>query len=461
MAVMGELDILVKAVGAGKAKTEVEDAQKGLGDTAKKASKDTKAMENFSRKFAGVMSIVAASMAAATGVLLAKVPVLGELWASMGFLVQEIAYLLDEVLRPVLEPLTDAIFELSMKFQDLPGPAKTFIAVLVLLAAFLLPVLSAIVAIIAGATGMALVIAVLTLAVAGLILALAPLVAVLSLIYFAWTDNWFGIRDIVTAVVEYISELIDGFLSWMNEAFGEEFRATVESLRETVGFWVSLITGAIEAITTIIRLGLGVIKAMWDSDFLFMRTIIITTFGIIERVITTAWKILSTIIEMGINNIMNIIQILLALLRGDFTAVWGSIKDIVKNMVDGIGTILGTIKGSVKSVLNAIIGFINKVIDGLNSISIDIPDWVPEYGGKTFGIDIAKIPTLQYGGIITEPTLALAGEAGPEAFIPLDRLEEMMAGRGNITVTLEVDGRKLAEIVRGYNNEAATGRGWM
>ena len=63
---------------------------------------------------------------------------------------------------------------------------------------------------------------------------------------------------------------------------------------------------------------------------------------------------------------------------------------------------------------------INSAISGLNRISVDIPSWVPGFGGKTFGLSIPKIPYLAKGGIIDSPTLAMVGEAGKEAVVPLE-----------------------------------------
>lgn len=89
-----------------------------------------------------------------------------------------------------------------------------------------------------------------------------------------------------------------------------------------------------------------------------------------------------------------------------------------------------------KSFANAIIGFVNEeVIQRINDLlqfTIDPPG-----PGPTLTInppDIPKIPQLATGGIVTSPTMALIGEAGPEAVVPLDR----MGGMGstiNITVT--------------------------
>lgn len=43
------------------------------------------------------------------------------------------------------------------------------------------------------------------------------------------------------------------------------------------------------------------------------------------------------------------------------------------------------------------IGLINSFITGLNKIQFSAPDWVPGLGGKSWGINIPKIPYLKVG----------------------------------------------------------------
>jgi hypothetical protein len=74
----------------------------------------------------------------------------------------------------------------------------------------------------------------------------------------------------------------------------------------------------------------------------------------------------------------------------------------------------------VKGLINGIISLINGAIGAINKIGVDIPDWVPEFGGKRFGFNLPKIPKLAEGGIIDKPTLAMVGEAGREAVVPLE-----------------------------------------
>lgn len=56
----------------------------------------------------------------------------------------------------------------------------------------------------------------------------------------------------------------------------------------------------------------------------------------------------------------------------------------------------------------------------------------------------AAAVAMQHGGIVTRPTLALIGERGPEAVVPLSRLSAGAASGG--TVVLEIDRRIIAEI---------------
>ncbi len=98
-----------------------------------------------------------------------------------------------------------------------------------------------------------------------------------------------------------------------------------------------------------------------------------------------------------------------------------------KNLISAIGDLFSGLWELIKMPINWIIEGINKVISGLNHISVDVPDWVPIFGGQTWGFNIPEIPMLAKGGIVDQPTLNIAGEAGPEAITPISKLEEIVA----------------------------------
>ena len=110
----------------------------------------------------------------------------------------------------------------------------------------------------------------------------------------------------------------------------------------------------------------------------------------------------------GLMKIMDgVIKFVTGVFSGNWSKAWEGVKSIFKGIMDTLG-------GVVKAPLNAIISAINWVIDGLNKISIDIPDWVPKVGGKHFGVNISHIAKLEKGTNYFGGGMALVGERGPE-----------------------------------------------
>ncbi len=66
-----------------------------------------------------------------------------------------------------------------------------------------------------------------------------------------------------------------------------------------------------------------------------------------------------------------------------------------------------------------------------------------------------SIPKFAEGGVVTGPTVGLVGEAGPEAIIPLAKLEKMMAGNSRevrVVGTLRARGKDLVGTIENFNN---------
>jgi hypothetical protein len=116
-----------------------------------------------------------------------------------------------------------------------------------------------------------------------------------------------------------------------------------------------------------------------------------------------------------------------------------------RNVVDTVFRfITGAVSGSldlIKGYFSIVLGFYKTIFNGIaklwnNSVgklSFKFPSFVPGFGGK--GFDVPNIPMLAAGGIVTSPTLAMIGEAGPEAVVPLSRAGEFgMGGGGNVTI---------------------------
>ena len=121
----------------------------------------------------------------------------------------------------------------------------------------------------------------------------------------------------------------------------------------------------------------------------------------------------------------------LFLLRDNWDTIWNGMKGVVKAIANPIISIVNTIISAVNMLFGALkqikIGWEKKVI----SMAPDIPafgPWAPFGGLPT----LATIPHLAQGGIVTRPTVAMIGESGPEAVVPL--------GRGGAGITINILG---------------------
>jgi hypothetical protein len=132
---------------------------------------------------------------------------------------------------------------------------------------------------------------------------------------------------------------------------------------------------------------------------------------------------------------------------------------------DGIKTIVNSVIGFFAGMVNAALGAVNAIISAYNSIPLlpDIPPApkvpVPQIGATPKPVPgRAGIPRMAEGGIVNSPTLALIGEAGPEAVVPLDQYNR---GNGNVTInvtgglaTSAEIGESVVNALRAYSRSA-------
>lgn len=133
-----------------------------------------------------------------------------------------------------------------------------------------------------------------------------------------------------------------------------------------------------------------------------------------------------------------------------FGNIWGEIKDKFSNLGTSIGN---AISSSVKSGINGIISLIERTINtaiGLINGAIRLINLLP--GVNVGYVQKLYMPRLAKGGIIDSATIAMVGEQGKEAVVPLenntewmDKLADRLAARmaSPTRVSLNVDGKEL------------------
>jgi hypothetical protein len=117
-------------------------------------------------------------------------------------------------------------------------------------------------------------------------------------------------------------------------------------------------------------------------------------------------------------------------------------RNVVRNVVNGIASYFEFMVNAWITAINVVIRGINLVKPGKDIVSLSKVSLGPLIGAEgkgPSGADKSRldtIPAMAAGGIVNKATLALIGERGPEAVIPLDRLGAM----GNTNVTIHVNG---------------------
>ena len=124
------------------------------------------------------------------------------------------------------------------------------------------------------------------------------------------------------------------------------------------------------------------------------------------------------VVENVLGALKGLIEFITGILTGDWKRAWEGLKDIFKNVFNGIVSIAE--------------GCVNAVIRGLNKLSFDVPDWSPIAAGEHFGFDIAPVslPRLAQGGFVkaNTPRLAMIGDNRNygEIVAPEDKMMEWL-----------------------------------
>lgn len=290
-----------------------------------------------------------------------------------------------------------------------------------------------------------------------------PLVEDLTLVLGSFALAW----GLVTAAVG-LWNIVGAIATGVTTAFG----LAIAFLTSPIGLTI-LAIGAIIAIGVLLYKHWDVlkvkaievwngIKAKFEEFKNWLGNVFATDwsekFGMFGDILNGFSKNVQNIFDSVQRIFQGVIDFIVGVFTGDWERAWSGVVKIFGGIMDGLSAV-------VKAPLNAVISLINATISGLNKINVSIPDWVPGFGGKNFGINIPKIPMLAKGGILDSPTLAMVGEAGKEAVVPLENntqgldllasklLERMPIGPSNSSqttpqeVVVKIDSKTLIRVL--------------
>ena len=258
------------------------------------------------------------------------------------------------------------------------------------------------------------------------------LTAVLIPALSAWITG-----TLLPAIGAWITEVaIPAILGWLG--------SIVASIVSTIGLWPALLIAAIVALFAAL---VAVIVSNWEDicdwfsgkwdDFVAGWNDFWDSVAFCAQ---EWWKSVTTEWTNFWNGIVDKFNALKSGLSQAWDAFWTGLSDRVGDIWNGI---VNTVKGAVNSMIgfingmiSAVVGGLNSAIDALNSLSVDIPDWVPVVGGNRLGFSIGhvtapQIPYLAQGAVIpaNREFLAVLGDQshGTNVEAPLDTIKQAVA----------------------------------
>lgn len=199
----------------------------------------------------------------------------------------------------------------------------------------------------------------------------------------------------------------------------------------------------------------------------------------IEAIVRPIMEQVANAIESSVRIIKDVLNIVIQLLGGDWKGAWEGAKQLIADVwnyitntfnngvqfLRGLGGVffdvakglgnaikdgfINGIKGALglaNTIANAVIGLMEGAINSMIQL---VNDAIPNQIGPILGVSYdlpdnpipsVTLPRLAKGGIVTQPTIALIGEAGPEAVVPLSGANARQVGGITVQINAPIYG---------------------
>ena len=241
----------------------------------------------------------------------------------------------------------------------------------------------------------------------------------------------------------------------------------------TIGGLALVVLGLVLALTGVaLPLGIGLVAAGAAMLFSAVALNWDTVKDKIQNVVATIMAIAAgSLVALGILLCLSGagiglgIALLLAGLSLEYAALQWSAED--NPIVNAVKNVCNGVLGFVEGLINKIIAGLNWMVDMINKISFEVPDWVPLIGGKRVGFNLkhvseVQLPRLAQGAVIpaNREFLAVLGDqkSGTNIETPLDTMIEAFKtaladySGGDVTIPIYLDGKQIARQVININN---------
>lgn len=278
--------------------------------------------------------------------------------------------------------------------------------------------------------------AVLTSPITLVIAAIAALIAIGVLLYQNWDTvvefaktAWQGLCDFISGICRAIGEFFSGLWTKLQEIFepigqwfGEKFQQAwdaIVNIFTPIGSWF----GQRWADVTSALANIGA----WFTDMFQKAWTGLTNifsklglwFGERWADVTSVLANVSSWFGNMFTSAYNAVENAFSSIGGFFSGVWSTVQSIFVNAGQKVGSAVG---GAFRSAVNGVLGTIENVVNGFIGMINGVLGVVRNLPGLGWvgSVSTVSLPRLARGGIVDSPTIAMIGEAGKEAVVPLE-----------------------------------------
>lgn len=278
--------------------------------------------------------------------------------------------------------------------------------------------------------------AVLTSPITWIIAAIAALIAIGVLLYQNWDTviefaktAWQGLCDFISGICRAIGEFFSGLWTKLQEIFepigqwfGEKFQQAwdaIVNIFTPIGSWFGQRWADVTS-------ALANIGAWFTDMFQKAWTGLTNIFSKLGSWFGERWNDVTSVlanVSSWFGNMFtsayNAVKNAFSSIGGFFSGVWSTVQSIFVNAGQKVGSAVG---GAFRSAVNGVLGTIENVVNGFIGMINGVLGVVRNLPGLGWvgSVSTVSLPRLARGGIVDSPTIAMIGEAGKEAVVPLE-----------------------------------------
>lgn len=252
----------------------------------------------------------------------------------------------------------------------------------------------------------------------------AVIKVILDTIVLYFTIAFNSVKGVWGLIISFFQGLWDGIVTiflvvgtWFTERFKEAWDGLTNIFR-VIGQWFSERWTEVKNILSPIGQWFkDKFQNAWDNLTNIFKSLG-SWFGARWNDVTNALSNVASWFGNTFTSAYNAVKNAFSSIGSFFSGVWSTVKNIFVNAGQMVGSAVG---GAFKGAVNAVLGTIENIVNGFINMINGVIGVINALPGVSLGyINGISLPRLARGGIVDSPTIAMIGEAGKEAVVPLE-----------------------------------------